>query len=65
MAQWPLLKRKAWLDDNVESRTGVQLIESIDPRGEALFAVAVDQDFEGIVAKHHAAPYRAGRRRPG
>ena len=39
----------------------VQLIEHVEPHGEALFDAIAAQDFEGIVAKRVDAPYRAGQ----
>jgi ATP-dependent DNA ligase len=61
MRSSPLLERKAWLAENVEPCAGLQLIEGVETHGEALFALAIEQDFEGIVAKRLDAPYSAGQ----
>ena len=37
------------------------MIQSVEREGAALFALACDQDQEGIVAKRLDSPYRAGR----
>ena len=55
----PLSARKEWLRTNLEPRSGLQVIETVETYGEALFALTVDQDFEGIVAKNLDAPYLA------
>lgn len=57
----PLRERKEWLGNSVEHMNFIQVIESLETDGETLFAAAVDQDQEGIVAKRLDAPYRAGR----
>jgi hypothetical protein len=38
----PLAVRKAWLRGNIATLPGVQLVESVETHGEALFALAVD-----------------------
>ena len=60
MRSLPLVERKAWLMANVRPCAGLQLIEGVEQHGEALFALAVEQDFEGIVGKRLDTPYSAG-----
>ena len=48
---------------NVIQRPGVQVAQSVEEAGEALFALAIDQDFEGVVGKQMDAPYLAGAQR--
>lgn len=59
----PLHERKAWISANVTPRPGIQIAQSVETAGEALFALAVDQDFEGVVGKKMDAPYVAGLQR--
>jgi len=56
----PLAERKAWLAANLRPCVGIQVIDSVETHGEALFALAVEQRFEGIVAKRLDVPYAAG-----
>ena len=54
----PLVQRKrrlARIMPRVESR--LMLLEAIPVRGRRLFELACERGFEGIVAKHRAAPY--------
>lgn len=60
MRALPLVKRKAWIGANVTPGAGIQVAESVETLGEALFALAVDQDMEGVVGKKMDAPYLAG-----
>ena len=55
-----LTQRNAWLDANVAPGGGVQLAHGVETAGEALFALAVDQDIERVVGKQMDSPYRAG-----
>ena len=57
-----LLDRKTWLRENIEPRPGLQVAESIETQGEALFALAVDRGFEGVVGKKMDSLYRRGTR---
>ena len=57
----PQYRRRAWLELHLTDRPGLQVIQSVEREGEALFALACDQDQEGIVTKRLDSPYRAGR----
>lgn len=57
----PLGVRRDWLHANVSPVRGLQLIESVETHGEALYQLACEQDREGIVAKRLDSAYRAGR----
>lgn len=63
MRPLPLLARKTWVGANLVPRPGLQVAQSVETAGEALFALAVDQDFEGVVGKKMDAPYLAGAQR--
>jgi len=57
----PLGTRRDWLHQNISPVAGLQIIESVETHGEALFHLACEQDHEGIVAKRLDSAYRAGR----
>jgi bifunctional non-homologous end joining protein LigD len=58
----PLVERRARLERLLDRRNRVvQLSEGFED-GEALFAAAKEQRFEGIVAKRADSPYRPGKR---
>jgi ATP-dependent DNA ligase len=38
----------------------VQVAQYVETKGEALFALAIEQDFEGVVGKRSDSLYRAG-----
>ena len=56
-----LAERKAWLLANVTSLPRLRLTDSVETRGEALFAAMTEKDLEGIVGKQLDSPYKAGR----
>lgn len=47
MRTLPLIERKAWLAANICPCAGLQIIEGVELHGEALFALAVEQDVRG------------------
>jgi bifunctional non-homologous end joining protein LigD len=56
-----LAERKKWLRAHVTSHPRLRLSDTVETRGEALFAAIAAQDFEGIVGKRLDSPYKAGR----
>jgi bifunctional non-homologous end joining protein LigD len=56
-----LAERKAWLRTHVTTHPLLRLSDTVETRGEALFAAIAAQDFEGIVGKRLDSPYKAGR----
>jgi bifunctional non-homologous end joining protein LigD len=58
---WPLRNRLQWLERHLCGRRGLQVIQSIETHGAALFPVACEQDLEGIVGKQATVPYKTGR----
>jgi bifunctional non-homologous end joining protein LigD len=57
----PLFERKRRLAELVDGNVCVRYVKHLEAHGEALFALACELDFEGIVAKQADSPYRAGR----
>jgi bifunctional non-homologous end joining protein LigD len=56
----PLFERRQALHAHIPQVPGLQIIEHVETRGEALFRAIVEGDHEGVVAKRADAPYRAG-----
>ena len=56
-----LAERKTWLLAHVASRPRLRLTDSVETRGEALFAAIAKERMEGIVGKRLDSPYKAGR----
>ena len=56
-----LAERKAWLRAHMTSHPRLRLSDTVETRGEALFAAIAAQGFEGIVGKRLDSPYKAGR----
>ena len=56
-----LAYRRERLHRHLHGIPRVQIIESVETHGEALFQLACEQDHEGIVAKRLDSAYRAGR----
>ena len=62
IVELPLTERRKRLEALLDRRNRtVQLSEAFED-GEALFAAAEEQGFEGVVAKRAESPYRPGRR---
>jgi bifunctional non-homologous end joining protein LigD len=62
----PLLERRAALE-RVFARPGspiLRLSEVVRGDGRALYQRALDQGWEGLIAKHASSPYRSGKRTP-
>ena len=58
----PLTERKALLAKTVAEGDRLALSRYIEGRGKAFFALAAEQELEGIVAKRKDSLYRMGRR---
>jgi bifunctional non-homologous end joining protein LigD len=58
----PLSERRRRLEALVDRRRGGVQVSEAFPDGEALYAAAEQQGFEGVMAKRADAPYREGRR---
>jgi bifunctional non-homologous end joining protein LigD len=59
----PLRERKRQLRENLAFHDPLRFTEHKDTEGEAYFAEACAQRWEGLIAKRADAPYRAGRGR--
>ena len=59
----PLLQRKEILARSVDFRDPLRFTEHRQRDGDAFYAQACRDGWEGLVAKHGAAPYRSGRTR--
>jgi bifunctional non-homologous end joining protein LigD len=59
----PLLERKRQLEQLLSFDDPLRYTVHIETEGEAYFAEACAQRWEGVIAKRAAAPYRAGRGR--
>jgi bifunctional non-homologous end joining protein LigD len=57
----PFEKRREVLAEVLRQDSGIRLSEAIPEEGESLYAAAVEQGLEGLVAKHRKGPYEAGR----
>ncbi len=62
LLELPLLERRARLAELVDLRRGGVQVSDVFDDGEALFAAAQAQRFEGIVAKRPDSVYEPGRR---
>jgi bifunctional non-homologous end joining protein LigD len=58
----PLESRKELLNEALVPLERVRILESFAEVGEIAYQVAVDHEFEGIVAKRRASRYEAGKR---
>ena len=58
----PLEERRAALDELVVAGGNVLVSPAVPGDGEALFEVALQKRFEGVVAKRLGSPYRPGKR---
>lgn len=61
LRQLPLEKRRHLLEEVLRQDAWVRLSEAIAQEGESLYAAAVQQGLEGLVAKHRDSTYEAGR----
>lgn len=59
----PLRDRKAILKDLLKGQGRVRLLDHIEGRGDALFALCEAQDLEGVVAKRASSTYQVGPRK--
>jgi bifunctional non-homologous end joining protein LigD len=59
----PLAERKRLLGRLVPDKGVVRVLDHVEGRGSALFALCKQQRLEGVIAKRKGAPYRPGPRR--
>lgn len=62
LTDYPLMKRKAILSDNVREGNNLTLSRYIEEKGVAFFGLAKDRALEGIVAKRKDGRYHMGKR---
>ncbi len=58
----PLHERKALLECFVPRLGQVRFTDHVEEHGEALFAAALENELEGVIAKRIESPYETGRR---
>ena len=61
LRELPLEKRRELLEGVLRQDSWVRLSEAFLNEGETLYAAAVEQGLEGLMAKHRKSPYLAGR----
>ncbi len=61
LRELPLEKRLELLGEVLRPDSWVRLSEAIPAEGETLYAAAVEQGLEGLVAKHRLSTYTSGR----
>jgi bifunctional non-homologous end joining protein LigD len=62
LSRFPLLKRKEILSHVMRKISPIKISDYIEKDGKALFAAAIENGVEGVVAKDGMSPYRPGAR---